>query len=153
MTIQLPRSYRLFFFILLFFQCNTTLMAQEDKCVKTVKQILDKQSQAWNKGDIPTFMETYWKSDNLQFIGSSGVTYGWQNTLEGYQKRYPNKEAMGKLSFDIINVDKRSKKVISLVGKFKLSRTIGDLSGHFLLLFKKIKGKWLIIADHTSVEC
>lgn len=130
--------------------CSICIFAQDNKAVKKVKQILHSQADAWNQGDIDTFMEDYWKSEKLQFIGSKGVTYGWDLTKTNYKKRYPNKEAMGHLSFDIINVDQQSRKVISLVGKFTLKRGIGDLSGHFLLIFKKIKGKWVIIADHTS---
>ena len=95
-------------------------------------------------------METYWKSENLQFLGSNGPTYGWENTLERYKKRYPDRAAMGQLEFEIMNIDVRSKKVISLIGKYTLKRENDEPSGYFLLLWKKIKGKWLIVADHTS---
>ena len=138
--------------LLLFPFFSQSAFAQKAKAIKAVKAVLVKQAADWNDGNIDAFMESYWKSDKLQFIGASGVTYGWQKTLEGYKKRYPNRQAMGQLHFDIINVDKHSRKLISLVGKFTLKREIGNLSGHFLLLFKKIKGKWLIIADHTSAE-
>lgn len=125
------------------------LFAQNDKDFDKVIAILDTQAKAWNDGDIDAFMEYYWKSDNLQFIGSNGVTYGWQNTLDNYKKRYPDLQAMGQLSFDIIKVDKRTKKVITLVGKFHLKREIGDLEGIFLLVWKKIKGEWKIVVDQT----
>lgn len=125
------------------------IFAQNDKDFQKVEEILAAQSNAWNEGNIEGFMEYYWKSDNLQFIGSRGITYGWQNTLDNYKKNYPDLEAMGKLSFDIIKVDKRSKKVITLVGKFHLKRDIGDLDGIFLLVWRKIKGKWKIVVDQT----
>ena len=135
--------------ILLSFLISWNLFAQNDKDFDKVTDILQIQAKAWNEGNIDAFMEYYWKSDNLQFIGSSGVTYGWQNTLDRYKKSYPNLEAMGQLSFDIIQVDKRSKKVITLVGKFHLKREIGDLEGIFLLVWKKIKGEWKIVVDQT----
>ena len=131
----------------LLISCN--LFAQNDKDFEKVKAILDTQAKAWNNGDIDAFMEYYWKSDNLQFIGSKGITYGWQNTLDRYKKSYPDLQTMGKLSFDIIKMDKRSKKVITLVGKFHLKREIGDLEGVFLLVWKKIKGEWKIVVDQT----
>ncbi|MEM6967696.1 MAG: DUF4440 domain-containing protein [Bacteroidota bacterium] len=132
------------------FVCNATFSQNKD--FKKVEQLMQAQSDCWNAGDIDGFMETYWKSDALQFIGSSGVTYGWTNTLEGYKKRYPSKDAMGHLTFDIINMDKRSRKVISVVGKWHLKRggNFKDLEGHFLLILKKMKGKWIIVADHSS---
>ncbi len=118
--------------------------------VESIKLAMQAQQEAWNQGDIPAFMTYYWNDPQLQFIGAKGPTYGWQNTLKRYQKSYPDQTSMGQLTFDIINVDKRSKKVYSVVGKFHLSRTIGDLEGHFLILWKKVKGKWLIVADCTS---
>ena len=84
------------------------------------------------------------------FIGKSGVTYGWKNTLENYKKNYPDTSAMGKLSFNIITVKKLSGEYYHVVGKWHLKRTIGDLSGHYTLLFKKIKGEWVIVSDHSS---
>lgn len=137
--------------LLLFYFFANLLAAQSKKGATAVQEILLEQQGDWNKGDIDAFMKHYWKSEQLQFIGSSGVTYGWQNTLDNYKRRYPNRQAMGQLKFEVLDVNQRSRKVISLVGKFYLTRKeIGDLSGHFILIFQKIKGKWKIVADHTS---
>ena len=108
------------------------------------------QKNAWNSGDLNQFMQTYWQNDSLMFIGKSGVTYGWQNTLNSYKKGYPDTAAMGKLNFDILHVKKLSPLYFSVVGKWFLTRSIGNVGGHFTLLFKKIKGKWLIVSDHSS---
>ena len=126
-------------------------MIAQTKQVEAVKVLLEQQSKDWNNADIDAFIEGYWKSDKLQFIGSSGVTYGWQQTKDNYKRGYPDKAAMGKLSFELLGVDKQSKKLVTVTGKFILIRDSGEeLSGYFLLVVKKIKGKWLIIADHTS---
>ncbi len=124
----------------------------EDEDLMTVQYVLLRQQDDWNKGDIDAFMEGYWKSEKLQFIGGSGVTYGWKNTLENYKKRYPDRAAMGKLTFDIINVEKLSKKSIMLVGKWHLQREKDNPKGHFMLIWKKIGRSWVIIADHTSLS-
>ena len=125
--------------------------AQSSKSIRQVKNILKIQADAWNQGDIPAFMEYYWHSPKLQFIGSRGVTFGWQQTLDNYAKSYPDKATMGQLKFDIIDAQKLSRKVVMVSGKFTLFRKEkDDLSGHFLLVWKKIHGKWVIIADHTS---
>ena len=84
------------------------------------------------------------------FIGKTGVTYGWQNTLNNYKKGYPDAAAMGKLKFNILHVKKLSSLYYSVVGKWFLTRSIGNVDGHFTLLFKKIRGNWLIISDHSS---
>ncbi len=117
---------------------------------KKIRELLSSQTASWNNGDIEGFMQTYWHSDSLMFIGKNGVTRGWQQTLNNYKKGYPDTAAMGKLSFDLIKTKKLSKKYYYVVGKWMLKRTVGDLSGHFDLLLKKIKGRWYIIADHSS---
>jgi len=125
--------------------------APSNKATEAVKSLLNRQMKDWNKGDIEAFMEGYWKSEKLQFIGSRGVTYGWDKTLENYEKSYPDRATMGELSFDLIDVTQQSRKVVSVTGKFYLKReSMDDAKGHFLLIVKKIRGKWLIIADHTS---
>ncbi len=137
-------------FIGLLFFVPLDLNAQK-KSIQEVKELLLAQQKDWNNGDIPAFMEGYWKSDQLQFIGSKGITYGWESTLNNYIKGYPNKEAMGQLAFELLGVDLQSRKVVSVTGKFILTRSNGEvLDGHFLLIVKKIKGEWRIIADHTS---
>lgn len=115
-----------------------------------IKQILNKQTEAWNKGDIDAFMQTYWKNDSLVFVGKSGVTYGWQNTFDNYRKGYPDKTAMGQLQFTVIRIESLSDQVYNVIGKWHLTRTIGNLQGHYTLIIKKINGKWLIVQDHSS---
>lgn len=111
-----------------------------------------KQQAAWNDGNIEAYMQGYWKSDSLTFIGKKGITKGWQSTLENYQKSYPDKSAMGQLSFEILSLESLSSDAIYVVGKWNLARepAKGNLNGHFTLLFKKIKRQWLIVSDHSS---
>lgn len=142
-------NYKYSLLIVLGILFNISLQAQTDKDIETVKSLLQNQAADWNKGDIEAFMQVYWQSDKLQFIGSKGVTYGWENTLNNYKKSYPDKAAMGELSFEIINAEKRTKKIITLIGRFHLKRTAGNLSGVFLLVWQKIKKKWVIVVDQT----
>lgn len=122
----------------------------QDKDEMEIRQMLAAQTSAWNRGDLEGFMETYWKSDSLMFIGKNGVSHGWKATLENYKKGYPDTAAMGKLSFDIIQVKRLSPEYFFVVGKWMLDRSIGNLSGHYNLLLQRIHGKWVIIADHSS---
>jgi ketosteroid isomerase-like protein len=122
----------------------------QDKDEMAVRNLLVSQTKEWNNGNIPAFMETYWKSDSLMFIGKSGVTYGWQKTMDNYKKNYPDAAAMGKLNFDLVEVKKISGTYFFVVGKWHLTRTIGDIGGTFTLLFRKLNNAWVIIADHSS---
>ena len=116
----------------------------------TIREVLNNQTTAWNRGDIEGFMNGYWKNDSLMFIGKSGVTYGWTNTLNKYKKGYPDTASMGKLDFTLLEVKKLSKEYYHVTGKWSLKRSIGDIGGHFTLLFRKINGRWFIISDHSS---
>jgi ketosteroid isomerase-like protein len=136
--------------LMFLFLIVSVISYSQSKEEKTIRQLLTTQTESWNKGDIEGFMATYWKSDSLMFIGKSGVHFGWQETLNNYKKGYPDTTAMGKLSFDIITVKKLSLEYYYVVGKWMLKRTIGDLSGHYDLLLRKINGKWYIISDHSS---
>ena len=117
---------------------------------KEISAVMDKQVTAWNNGNIDAFMQTYWKSHSLLFVGSKGATYGWQTTLENYKKNYPDTVAMGKLDFNILEIKLLDKNYAFVLGKWHLARTIGDIGGHFTLLFRKINGQWVIVVDHTS---
>jgi len=115
-----------------------------------ITALMTAQTTAWNNGDIDGFMQTYWHSDSLLFVGKSGITYGWQATLDRYKKTYLDATTMGKLDFKLLEFKPLATNVYLLVGKWHLQRTIGDLEGHFSLILKKIKGEWKIIEDHTS---
>ena len=138
---------KIFLFLLLFASAKSFSQSKNEIAIR---QLMDEQSAAWNRGDIDGFMKGYWENDSLMFIGKSGVTYGWNNTLKNYKKGYPDTSAMGKLTFTLIQVKKLSKKYYHVTGKWFLKRSIGDIGGHYTLLFQKINGHWVIISDHSS---
>ena len=115
-----------------------------------IRTLLEVQAQSWSKGDLEGFMQTYWKSDSLMFIGKTGVTRGWQKTLDNYKLSYPDTSHMGRLNFDLIKIERVSDEHYFVVGKWMLTRQMGNVSGHFTLLIRKINGEWKIVADHSS---
>ena len=42
-----------------------------------IMKVMKFQENAWNSGDINSFMQGYIKSDELVFSGKSGPVYGW----------------------------------------------------------------------------
>ena len=115
-----------------------------------IRKILAQQERDWNEGNIDAFMDAYWKSEDLQFGGANGITKGWQKTLENYKKGYPDKASMGKLTFRVKDITWHSRKVVSLTGSWELERAKDRPGGYFLLIWRKIKGEWKIVVDHTS---
>ncbi len=114
-----------------------------------VRAEMEAQQSSWNNGDIVGFMEYYWKSDSLKFIGSKGITYGWQKTLDNYIRSYPDKATMGVLKFTIRECTQLSPTSVYVIGQWQLERE-KPVGGYFTLLWRKIGGKWVIVSDHTS---
>lgn len=121
-----------------------------DKAEKAIRQLLTNQVAQWNQGNISGYMHGYWEDDSLLFIGKSGPRYGYENTLANYKKGYPDTAHMGKLISTVISVKRLSRRYYFVVGKWELIRSVGNVSGSYTLLLRKIKGEWVIVADHSS---
>ncbi|MFN8265015.1 MAG: nuclear transport factor 2 family protein [Chitinophagaceae bacterium] len=136
----------IFLSLLLFVSISNYAQSNEDQ----IRTVLEAQVKSWNCGDLRGFMKGYWQSDSLMFIGKSGITYGYEKTLANYRKSYPDMDAMGELKFDILKMTPLAADTYFVVGKWMLQRDSGNVGGHFTLLMKKIKGKWVIVSDHSS---
>jgi hypothetical protein len=115
-----------------------------------IKTIIAEQQECWNQGDIDCFMQGYWKSDSLRFIGEWGINYGWQATLDNYKKSYPDKAAMGTLNFELLNLEPIGTEHFLVTGKWRLIRQSDEPNGLFTLIWKRVDGEWKIIYDHSS---
>ncbi|MEI8073597.1 MAG: DUF4440 domain-containing protein [Bacteroidota bacterium] len=146
----MKRPIRLLTLLLVFLSLATieNLSAQNSD-VTAIRQLLERQRDDWNKGDVSNFMKGYWENDSLLFIGKS-VSHGYQKTLDNYKKDYPDPAAMGHLDFEFVEFRKLSPEYYFVIGKWHLTRSIGDVGGAYTLLFRKIKGKWTIVVDHSS---
>jgi uncharacterized protein (TIGR02246 family) len=118
----------------------------------SIRQVLNDQVSAWNRGDVKSFMDGYENSPDTTFVGAK-ITKGHAAVLERYIERYPTKEKMGTLTFSDIEIRMLGTDYASVIGHFHLDRTKpagGEASGVFTLLFKKTADGWKIIQDHTS---
>ena len=122
----------------------------QNKNETAILKMLQAQEKEWNNGNLEAFMKGYWQNDSLLFIGKNGPKYGYNVTLENYKKGYPDTARMGKFTSTILSMKKLSKEYYFVVGKWYLKRSIGDVSGHYTLLIRKINGEWVIVADHSS---
>ena len=123
--------------------CEIKLMDEEENEV-----IQGERGEFWVR--CPNVMKGYWNNDSLQFVGKNGVTYGYANTLNNYKKNYNSPDLMGQLHFNILQVKQLSAEYCFVLGQWFLKRKAGDVGGHYTLLFRKIKGSWCIVSDHSS---
>ena len=115
----------------------------------SVTTMLHRQQAAWNRGDVDEFMMCYWKSPDLTFSSGGTITRGWRATLEGYRNRYPDHKAMGYLTFSELEVTEIGPDWALVLGLWYLERE-EPVGGAFSLIFRKMRGRWVIVHDHTS---
>ncbi|MFO7843540.1 MAG: nuclear transport factor 2 family protein [Bacteroidales bacterium] len=138
-------------FVLAFFilGCYFLNKNASEKNIAEIEAIMEQQERDWSAGDMEGYMQGYWQSDSLRFMGKQGITYGWKQQLDNYLQGYPDKEAMGKLTFENISFDPMGDEHMLVVGKWTLNRKKDTLSGYYSLIWEKIDGQWKIIFDHT----
>lgn len=139
--------------IALLYSCESSSNSSKDSTFENDKaeilRVMAQQVKAWNTSDLEGFMQGYWKTDDLKFYGSNGVTNGWEQTLKNYKNRYPSKDHTGELKFTIDAVSKIENDSYYVMGQYHLKRSVGDANGTFMVIFKKIDGAWKIIADSS----
>jgi uncharacterized protein (TIGR02246 family) len=136
--------------LFLFLMAGTLLLAAD--AAREVRAQLDKQVEAWNRGDLATFMTTYKQSPDITFAGSS-LTRGFDAIVQRYNTNYGSPDKMGKLRFDEIEVRMLGKQHALLLGRFHLTRNAaggGNATGRFTLVAELTKDGWRFIHDHTS---
>jgi uncharacterized protein (TIGR02246 family) len=123
--------------------------SQSSSPENAIRKVMDDQAAAWNRGDLEGFMQGYWNSPKLVFVGSE-VTRGWQPTLDRYKRSYSTREKMGTLTFSDLEITVLSKDAAVVLGSWSLARATDNPHGKFTLTFRKFKEGWRIIMDHTS---
>ncbi len=94
-------------------------------------------------------MDAYDRSPRLTFSSAGRVTRGWEPTLDGYRRRYPTREAMGRLTFSDLEITELGQTAALVLGQWDLDR--GEpVDGVFTLVLRREAGRWVIIHDHTS---
>lgn len=124
--------------------------ASTESVSQSIESVVRSQADAWNRGDIESFMQGYWPSPELRFASGGTVTRGFDQTLDRYKTRYASPEAMGTLSFTELETVPLSDDAAVLHGRWQLQRANDTPSGLFTLVFRKMDGQWQIISDTTT---
>ena len=117
---------------------------------QAIEKVLKTQEAAWNRGDIGEFMFGYWRSKYAEFENESGIYQGWDDVLKRYEKSYPNRAAMGQLTFSGLEIHILSANSAYVIGKYRLDREKDHPEGVFTLIFRKFDDGWKIVNDHTT---
>ncbi|MEM9997078.1 MAG: nuclear transport factor 2 family protein [Bacteroidota bacterium] len=115
-----------------------------------IRAVLDAQVAAWNAGSVRGFMEGYAQTDSLRFASRGTVRTGWDETLAGYERGYPDAAAMGTLAFSELDVRLLSCDWALVFGRWRLDRAADTPNGLFTLTMQRRPEGWRVLYDHTS---
>jgi beta-aspartyl-peptidase (threonine type) len=119
-----------------------------------VKALLQRQVDAWNRGDLDAFMSGYLRSPDTSYTSAGTAVWGYDALRERYQKKYgASPETMGKLHFSDLKVFDLGKRNALCIGQWHLERSEKPaIDGIFSLVLVRTGDGWKIIHDHTSTS-
>ncbi|MBL8957230.1 MAG: nuclear transport factor 2 family protein [Myxococcaceae bacterium] len=113
--------------------------------IDAAKAFMTEQASAWNKGDLEGFTASY--ADDATFITPTGLTKGREQVLARYKKRYPDKAAMGTLSFEFLDA-RAAPGSVTVMAKWTLSYpNKPSASGNTLVVLHPRGASWLVVQD------
>lgn len=126
------------------------LLGAESDAAAEVVALLTRQAEDWNRGDLEAFTAVY--AEDAVFLAPSGVHQGRAEVLARYRNRYPDRAAMGTLSFEVIETRvSADASMVTLAARWKLAypgdSDREDASGLTLLVLQHGPEGWKIAQD------
>ena len=125
---------------------------EERAIAATIRELMERQTRAWNDGDLAAFVGDYLDSPRMRFVSGGSVRYGSGEVLARYRRNYPDRLAMGELRFSDLDVRVLSPDFVFVFGRYRLMRAEDSPAGLFTLLFERTADGWKISHDHTSSD-
>jgi ketosteroid isomerase-like protein len=114
--------------------------------------MMNTSADDWNRGDMDAFATAYKNSPDILFIGRK-ISRGYEQMVATYKKNYASREAMGKLTFSLLEVQPLDEHFATVTGHFHLERTAaggGNADGYYLLVVEKTAAGWKIVRDDST---
>jgi len=125
----------------------------QDADRRALAALLDRQQQAWNRGDLAGYMEGYARTPELVFTSGGKIRRGWAETLAAYRKRYGGDRAgMGRLTLEVLGVQAVGGDGAVVLGRWRLTETPQAGGGVFSVVAERRPEGWRIVHDHTSAD-
>jgi len=134
--------------------CGVSASGSPVAPTEEIRQVIMKQQDAWNRGDLEAFMAGYWNSPELTFFSGARESKGWQAALERYKKSYQSGgHEMGKLAFSNLRIEVLGPDAAFVRGEFHLTMSDGKTPhGLFTLIFRRSADGWKIVHDQSAGE-
>ncbi|PTS74819.1 DUF4440 domain-containing protein [Sphingomonas sp. HMWF008] len=118
-----------------------------------VEAAMTDSAAGWNAGDLARFMAIYSEAPDTSFVTKTGVLRGKAVMAERYRTKYDfaNAAKRGVLGFETLDFRLLDATHALYIGRYTLTAADGSVqSGMTSLVFRKERGSWRIIADHSS---
>ena len=117
-----------------------------------IRQVLDDQTAAWNRGDLDAFLDGYWRSPRVVFQSGGTRHDGFDAMRDRYRQRYQaDGKAMGQLAFTGLEIEPLAPDAAFVRGRYNLTMPDGSHpTGLFTLIMRRLDTGWKITHDHTS---
>ena len=125
-----------------------TFQAEPEKA--RILKVVSDQADAWNRGDLESFLTGYWRSEETVFAGGGTVHRGFEAMAARYRKTYDTREKMGTLAFSNLAFESIGPDRAVVTGSWELQRANDTPGGVFTLIFRRFPEGWRIVHDHTS---
>ena len=116
-----------------------------------VDNLLTRSEQAWNGGDLEGFVGWYKRGPETTFLGSSGLTHGWEAIRDRYAGRFQPGAARDSLRFEDLETRPLAPGLGLATARYVLFR--GDsvtATGVFTLIVERTPDGWRIIHDQSN---
>jgi ketosteroid isomerase-like protein len=115
--------------------------------------VLERQREAWNRGDLDGYLAGYEPSPALIFTSGGKIRRGLVATRAAYQRRYGrDRSGMGRLGFEILEVQALGADGAVVLGRWALTDTPAAGRGVFSVVLARTPAGWRIVHDHTSAD-
>ena len=118
-----------------------------------VDTLLSRSEAAWNGGDLEGFLFWYQRGPETTFLGSTGLTRGWDTIRARYAPRFEAGATRDSLRFEDLVSRPLAPRLGLATARYVLSR--GDsvtASGVFTLIVEEKSEGWRIVHDHSSAD-
>jgi hypothetical protein len=112
--------------------------------------LLINMGDRWNAHDIDGYLAPCWKSPDLLVVIEGEQLKGWADVNATYHRGYPNRDEMGSVVYDRVQIQLVSPDVAVGLDWWTVFQKKGKTLGTSTMVFRKINDNWVIVVMHSS---
>lgn len=115
--------------------------------------LLNESARAWNAGDLDGFVYWYRRGPETSFLGSSGLTHGWEAIRDRYAPGFEPGADRDSLRFEGLESRPLAPGLGLATARYVLYQADSvTATGVFTLILRDTPDGWRIIHDHSSAS-